>query len=87
MRRRQRAAHSEPAWDRPVGFGDSLAAEYGLDKEAAIDHFAKEVRKLPLQKVGDPGDVARVIAFLASDVSKHVTGADYTVDGGVVAAA
>jgi NAD(P)-dependent dehydrogenase (short-subunit alcohol dehydrogenase family) len=64
-----------------------LAAEYGLDKEAAIDHFAKEVRKLPLQKVGDPDDVARVIAFLASDVSKHVTGADYTVDGGVVAAA
>jgi len=52
-----------------------------------IDHFAKEVRKLPLQKLGDPGDVARVIAFLASDVSKHVTGADYTVDGGIVAAA
>lgn len=76
-----------PAWDRPGGFGDSLAAEYGLDKESAIDHFAKEVRKLPLQKVGDPADVARVIAFLASDVSKHVTGADYTVDGGVVAAA
>jgi NAD(P)-dependent dehydrogenase (short-subunit alcohol dehydrogenase family) len=64
-----------PAWDRPGGFGDSLATEYGLDKEAAIDHFAKEVRKLPLQKLGDPGDVARVIAFLASDVSKHVTGA------------
>ena len=76
-----------PAWDRPGGFADSLATEYGLDKEAAIDHFAKEVRKLPLQKVGDPDDVARVIAFLASDVSKHVTGADYTVDGGVVAAA
>ena len=76
-----------PAWDRPGGFADSLATEYGLDKEAAIDHFAKEVRKLPLQKVGDPADVARVIAFLASDVSKHVTGADYTVDGGVVAAA
>jgi NAD(P)-dependent dehydrogenase (short-subunit alcohol dehydrogenase family) len=76
-----------PAWDRPGGFGDSLATEYGIDKEAAIDHFAKEVRKLPLQRLGDPGDVARVIAFLASDVSKHVTGADYTVDGGIVAAA
>jgi NAD(P)-dependent dehydrogenase (short-subunit alcohol dehydrogenase family) len=76
-----------PAWDRPGGFGDSLATEYDLDKEAAIDHFAKEVRKLPLQKLGDPADVARVIAFLASDVSKHVTGADYTVDGGIVATA
>jgi NAD(P)-dependent dehydrogenase (short-subunit alcohol dehydrogenase family) len=76
-----------PAWDRPGGFADSLATEYDLDKEAAIDHFAKEVRKLPLQKLGDPADVARVIAFLASDVSKHVTGADYTVDGGIVSAA
>src|SRR6476660_2453608 len=75
-----------PAWDRPGGFGDSLATEYNLDKDAAIDHFAKEVRKLPLQKLGDPADVARVIAFLASDMSKHVTGADYTVDGGIVSA-
>jgi NAD(P)-dependent dehydrogenase (short-subunit alcohol dehydrogenase family) len=76
-----------PAWDKPGGFADSLAEEYGLDKDAAIDHFAKQVRKLPLGKLGDPIDVARVIAFLGSDVSKHVTGADYTVDGGVVAAA
>lgn len=76
-----------PAWDKPGGFADSLAEEYGLDKDAAIDHFAKEVRKLPLGKLGDPIDVARVIAFLGSDASKHVTGADYTVDGGVVAAA
>jgi NAD(P)-dependent dehydrogenase (short-subunit alcohol dehydrogenase family) len=77
-----------PAWDKPGGFADSLAEEYGLDdNDAAIEHFAKEVRKLPLGKLGDPDDVARVIAFLGSDVSKHVTGADYTVDGGVVAAA
>jgi len=76
-----------PAWDKPGGFADSLAEEYGLDKDAAVEHFAKEVRKLPLGKLGDPIDVARVIAFLGSDVSRHVTGADYTVDGGVVAAA
>jgi NAD(P)-dependent dehydrogenase (short-subunit alcohol dehydrogenase family) len=76
-----------PAWDKPGGFADSLAEEYGLDKEQAIEHFAKDVRKLPLGKLGDPEDVARVIAFLASDISKHVTGADYTVDGGIVAAA
>jgi len=76
-----------PAWDKPGGFADSLAEEYGLEKDAAIEHFAREVRKLPLGKLGDPDDVARVIAVLASDVSKHVTGADYTVDGGVVAAA
>jgi NAD(P)-dependent dehydrogenase (short-subunit alcohol dehydrogenase family) len=76
-----------PAWDKPGGFADSLAEDYGLDKEQAIEHFAKEVRKLPLGKLGEPEDVARAIVFLASDASKHVTGADYTVDGGLVAAA
>jgi NAD(P)-dependent dehydrogenase (short-subunit alcohol dehydrogenase family) len=76
-----------PAWDKPGGFADSLAEEYRLDKEQAVEHFAKEVRKLPLGKLGDPEDVARVIVFLAADVSKHVTGADYTVDGGIVATA
>jgi NAD(P)-dependent dehydrogenase (short-subunit alcohol dehydrogenase family) len=76
-----------PAWDKPGGFADSLAEEYGLGREQAIEHFAKEVRKLPLGKLGDPEDIAGVIAFLASDVSKHITGADYTVDGGIVAAA
>jgi NAD(P)-dependent dehydrogenase (short-subunit alcohol dehydrogenase family) len=76
-----------PAWLRPGGFADSLAEEYGLSREGAIDHFAKEVRRLPLGKLGRPEDVARAIVFLASDAAGHVTGADYTVDGGVVAAA
>src|SRR5258708_39504948 len=32
------------------GFADSLAEEYGLDREQAIEHFVTEVRKLPLGK-------------------------------------
>jgi NAD(P)-dependent dehydrogenase (short-subunit alcohol dehydrogenase family) len=75
------------SWDKPGGFADSLAEEYGMDKESAIVHFAKEVRNMPLGKLGDPEDVAATIVFLASDLAKQVTGADYTVDGGLVAAA
>lgn len=70
-------------WDRPGGFADSLAEEFGMDKEAAIDHFAKEVRKLPLGKLGQPGDVAAAVVFLSSDLAGQVTGSDYAVDGGV----
>jgi NAD(P)-dependent dehydrogenase (short-subunit alcohol dehydrogenase family) len=76
-----------PAWEKPGGFAESLAEEFGMSKDDAIDHFAKEVRKMPLGRLGRPQDVANAIVFLASDAASHVTGADYQVDGGIVDAA
>lgn len=73
-----------PLWDRPGGFADSIARDYGMEKEAAIVHFAKEVRKLPLGKMGAPEDVANAVFFLASDLAAQVTGSDYHVNGGVL---
>lgn len=74
-------------WDKPGGFTDFLAAEFELDREAAIDHFAKEVRNLPLGRIGAPEDVAAAIVFLSSDLAKQVTGSEYCVDSGVKKAA
>lgn len=77
-----------PAWDRPGGFAKALAHEFGLeDNDAAVEHFAKEVRKLPLGRVNRPEDVAPVLLFLASDAARQVTGSVYAVDAGVIAAA
>ncbi len=39
----------------------------------------------PLGRVGQPAEIAEVIAFLASPLSSFVTGADLRVDGGVLA--
>jgi NAD(P)-dependent dehydrogenase (short-subunit alcohol dehydrogenase family) len=38
---------------------------------------------IPLQRVGEPEDIAKVIAFLASDEAAYVTGVDLNVDGGL----
>ena len=47
--------------------------------------FAGQVERIPLRRVGRPEDVARAIAFLASDEAAHITGVDLPVDGGASA--
>jgi len=44
-------------------------------------------RMHPLGRIGEPEDVARLIAFLASDSSSWMTGAVVPVDGGLIGAA
>lgn len=39
--------------------------------------------QIPLARLGQPGDVAGLAAFLASDDADYVTGATYFVDGGL----
>lgn len=56
------------------------AAAAGKD----IGTFANEVagRAVPLGRVGDPHEVARMIAVLSSDLASWVTGGGLTIDGG-----
>lgn len=51
--------------------------------EAHVDGELRRYRgPLPLGRVATPDDVAAVVAFLASDDSRHVTMEDVLVDGG-----
>jgi NAD(P)-dependent dehydrogenase (short-subunit alcohol dehydrogenase family) len=44
-----------------------------------------EHARLPLQRAAQPGEVARHVAFLASEANTYVTGQTLTVDGGLSA--
>ena len=41
-------------------------------------------RRIPLGRIADPEDVARLALFLASDDSSYISGAEVTVDGGMM---
>jgi NAD(P)-dependent dehydrogenase (short-subunit alcohol dehydrogenase family) len=71
-----------PLWDNPGGFADNLAEQFGMEKEQAIEHFAKDVRQLPLGRIGLPEEIAAVVLFLASERASFVTGSEYAVNGG-----
>jgi NAD(P)-dependent dehydrogenase (short-subunit alcohol dehydrogenase family) len=46
---------------------------------------AKMVRGVALGRIGDPGEIASVVRFLASEEASYVTGASLLVDGGLTA--
>src|SRR5580700_7345536 len=48
--------------------------------EAAL---AKVVEKIPQRRLGKPEEVARVVRFLLEDESSYITGAEYSINGGL----
>src|SRR5579872_6569156 len=45
--------------------------------------LSKVVQKIPVRRLGQPEEVARVVQFLLDDASSYITGAVYTVNGGL----
>jgi glucose 1-dehydrogenase len=45
--------------------------------------YADLMRLVPYKRIGEPDDIARAVAWLASDAADYVTGATLFVDGGM----
>lgn len=80
-----------------IGFTKSLAKELGpkgilvnavapglietdMTRGIDMDSLAEQI---PVKRIGSPGDVAGVVAFLCSKLSSYVTGQVLVVDGGL----
>jgi NAD(P)-dependent dehydrogenase (short-subunit alcohol dehydrogenase family) len=62
-----------------------LSADFAATGNADAARI-QEIAAVPLGRLGLPGDIAEVVAFLASDAAAFVTGAAWPVDGGKTAA-
>ena len=60
---------------------EQMATGEGGDPGAALQQLVDSLG-IPLGRVGQPEDVAEIVAFLASDRARYVTGSRYAVDGG-----
>jgi len=61
----------------PEGF-----ARMGLSREELDGLMKSIVRQVPMKRVGEPSEIAGVVAFLASADASFMTGAEIPVDGG-----
>ncbi|HWQ87079.1 SDR family oxidoreductase [Brevundimonas sp.] len=61
---------------------DPFIAMAGGDEAKAHERLS---RGIPLKRIGEPDDVAYCVLYLASDESKFVTGAEFKIDGGMLA--
>ena len=57
----------------------------GTDMVKAIrpDVLDKIVSTIPVKRLGEPGEIASIIAWLASDEGGYTTGAEFAVNGGL----
>lgn len=63
---------------------DRLAAISGTDRNSARQELIRSLGGIPLGRPGWPGEVANLVAFLASDRAGSITGSEYVIDGGTI---
>ena len=67
--------------DRVLDLARARAAGGAQTVEAVL---ADTVASVPMQRMGEPGELAALVAFLASERAGYITGATIQVDGGYV---
>lgn len=82
-----RVVRVSPGWietDAAVALAERLAREAGTDYEGGKKIIMDALGGIPLGRPAKPGEVADLIAFLASPRAAAITGTEYVIDGGTI---
>ncbi len=74
-----------PGYTRTDRVLDLARARAAVSDQTVDEVLAGIVADVPMQRMGEPGELAALVAFLASEQAAFITGATIQVDGGYVA--
>ena len=70
----------------PGGVDTPMLAAGAEEADEEVDEFLDKIASFsPNGRIAEPGDIAALVMFLASDAASHITGTAIPIDGGVQA--
>jgi 3-oxoacyl-[acyl-carrier protein] reductase len=82
---KQMAIEWGPYLIRANSVGPGLVVTEGSAARHTGERRIERGKSIPMQRVGEPADVADVVSYLCSDGARYVTGQTIFVDGGITA--
>ncbi|NKJ44176.1 SDR family oxidoreductase [Novosphingobium sp. SG720] len=82
-----RVVRVSPGWietEAAVALAQRLGEEAGTDMADGKRRIMASLGGIPIGRPSSPGEVASLIAFLASDRAASITGSEFVIDGGTI---
>ena len=82
-----RVVRVAPGWietEASIRLAERVAADAGTDIKGARQIIMDSLGGIPIGRPSRPDEVAKLIAFLASDRAASITGTEHVIDGGTV---
>lgn len=82
-----RVVRVSPGWietEAALGLTERIAKDAGVDLEGGREIVMRALGGIPIGRPSTPEEVANLVAFLASDRARTITGAEYVIDGGTI---